>query len=531
MKGLREKLWFTGGDKERVLGNWLFVGTVLLFIFYALSFQSSLYWGSDTVAYVSQAECLLTGTTAMCEEYGNLHTSYPGRVGPNLYPWGYPTLIAPIIATAGADFYVLRLFNLVLFAAALFVIYHLFKSWLGRLYGAGLVFLVAASYQYYYVQNHFVLSELASLLVVFMTLLVLQHTFFSNKSVTDTYWHRVLVGVLVWFAVMVRTSNIVLLPTVWLVQIAVRRWGLVRPEVLLRESISTVTFAVLATVSGAVLPTGSYSNHFQFGLLEYVQTLLTESILFLSTYAIDIGQVMVIESQWLFYGTGLYSGVTAAVYTTFAIAVPVFLWFMAYVGARHSLRFEHFGIAAFLVFSLGLLFLYPYYVGSRVILQLAPIVLFFVLLGVKHYQEHSEGQPRRYRWILFGLVGCVLVSLLSTVTYRVSSQNYVNDLVDSESSQEVIAFVTERYGNTDLVHCFAPRQLEYETGVPAVRVYDDIEVRVFQEFPEIMAYVESKKFNDVPAVRQWLEERGTLVFENEVYMVYEANHWHELKQQ
>lgn len=199
------------------------------------------------------------------------------------------------------------------------------------------------------------------------------------------------------------------------------------------------------------------------------------------------------------------------------------MWSLASVGVRHSFRFSQLGLLAFAVFTLGLLFLYPYYFGPRAILSVASIVIFFALLGTKWLQEHSTGKPARFRWVVTGLVCCVVISLASIVSYRIAAIDYSNDSIESDSSQEVIAFVRDRYGTDDIVHSFAPRGFHHQAGLSSVRVYDDVEVRVFQEFPEVVAYIESKKFDDVPAVREWLEERATLVFENEVYMVYEVD--------
>lgn len=78
-------------------------------------------WGGDFSQYIAQAKALIAGTIPTQIANNTLMMSlndFP--YGPNVYPWGYPLLLAPVLAIFGENLLALKCVNIALFS--LFII-------------------------------------------------------------------------------------------------------------------------------------------------------------------------------------------------------------------------------------------------------------------------------------------------------------------------------------------------------------------------------------------------------------------------
>ena len=78
-------------------------------------------WGGDFSQYIAQAQALINGTIPTQIANNTLMMSlndFP--YGPNVYPWGYPLLLAPVLAIFGENLAALKCVNIALFS--LFII-------------------------------------------------------------------------------------------------------------------------------------------------------------------------------------------------------------------------------------------------------------------------------------------------------------------------------------------------------------------------------------------------------------------------
>lgn len=81
-------------------------------------------WGGDFSQYIAQAKALINGTipTQIANNTLMMHYS-DGVYGPNVYPWGYPLLLAPVLALFGEDLLALKCVNIAFFMLFIFCFY------------------------------------------------------------------------------------------------------------------------------------------------------------------------------------------------------------------------------------------------------------------------------------------------------------------------------------------------------------------------------------------------------------------------
>lgn len=81
-------------------------------------------WGGDFSQYIAQAQALINGTipTQIANNTLMMHYS-DGVYGPNVYPWGYPLLLAPVLALFGENLLALKCVNIAFFMLFIFCFY------------------------------------------------------------------------------------------------------------------------------------------------------------------------------------------------------------------------------------------------------------------------------------------------------------------------------------------------------------------------------------------------------------------------
>ena len=103
-----------------------------------LSFNPTLYTGGDNAHYIILARSMLSG-----KGYRDIYK--PEEPLHTLYPFGYPLLLAPVMALFGGSFIAIKLLSLVLGAGSVMVIFLLLREGSPRILLCSVVGLFALS--------------------------------------------------------------------------------------------------------------------------------------------------------------------------------------------------------------------------------------------------------------------------------------------------------------------------------------------------------------------------------------------------
>jgi len=182
------------------------LAVVCLFLF---PLSNTHNWGGDFSLYIHQAQSLAGGTTeevATTNAYALQHSSY-GTFSPALYPWGWPILLAPVVAIAGLNYVWMKVYVLLFFLGILALAYRYFAPEIGKVTS----FLVAAcllvnSNLFWYTDN--VLSEFPFLFFVLLSLFLYRYL---QKETRHRWWHLMVGSFCLFFTAIIRSEGYLLL--------------------------------------------------------------------------------------------------------------------------------------------------------------------------------------------------------------------------------------------------------------------------------------------------------------------------------
>ena len=85
-------------------------------------------WGGDFSLYIAQAKSIVEGTTKTLYLENHWAMAHIPNYGPDLYPPGFPVLLAPLYYIFGIHFIAFKIYMIVFFILACFFSYQLFKD-------------------------------------------------------------------------------------------------------------------------------------------------------------------------------------------------------------------------------------------------------------------------------------------------------------------------------------------------------------------------------------------------------------------
>ena len=235
-------------------------------------------WGDDWASYLMQSIAITKGET---HEFIQRNTFTMREsthfIGPDAYPWGYPTLLAPFTLACGPlNILCLKFINPILFALFLWVFYALLARRLPPLESA----LVPAIFAFSPLLLKFtdqIGSDIAFLFFSTLALLLIDNV---GRIANPTYsalhvdnvgrignpTYNILLGLALFFAFFIRTNWILLLPTLFLAQAFhyLQTTPRVFPDwkrILYNEAIPYDVFDLLTFLNRIIFPSRKGTHH------------------------------------------------------------------------------------------------------------------------------------------------------------------------------------------------------------------------------------------------------------------------------
>lgn len=445
-------------------------------------------WWDDFASYIMQAQSLLRGTPQEFIEHSAFtiaNSTVPP--GPVAYPWGFPVLLAPVLAIFGMKVLALKAINTIFFLLFLIVFYRLARLRLPVSWSLFLTAILAFNPELL-AAHDLILSDIPFLF--FSTLAI----FLIESENRKTF----LTGLVIFAAFAIRTNGLLLLIPLAVTQTLQFRlltearghWRVIAAPYF--------AFGVLTALLYVLLPSGQESHFSHYATL-------------------TLGHVWANALYYLRLPAELFKDIPLGV-VFFALAVIFFL-IGIFANVRKNLIF-----LAYIVTTMGLYITWPETQGLRFLYPILPLGLLIAADGWQALAEKLSARVAPFvRWTGLGAAGALIVLSLA-----VSTQSGISNLQNGRDingpfdplSLEMFAFIREQTPPESVIVFFRPRVMRLLTERDSFLSTECARIPLGDYF------VLSKKADDslqIPPDRMYeCEVSLTPLFENRRFVVYQV---------
>ena len=453
-------------------------------------------WWDDFASYILQAQSLLNGSTREFIQRNTFtiqESSY--LLGPIAYPWGYPLLLAPILAVFGLKVLSLKALSTIFYLLFLIVFHQLARL---RLPATWSLFLTAMlAFNPILLQAHdLILSDIPFLFFSTLALFLIDK-FIRLDERESTPLASAAIGVVIFAAFAIRTNGILLLGALGVAQL-LRYW----PVGEIRRNLRTILlpylfFGLLSALGSLLLPDGQESYFTHYALL--TPRLLLDNL-----------------SYYLRLPAGMFEGIPLD--GLFAALVIFSFLPGLFAGPRKQAAF-----LAYMILTFALFITWPERQGLRFLFPILPLILLAAAEGWHLVLGNLPAERRPIvRWTGAGLAGALVILSLVTSTYVswVNLQNgrTINGPFDPVSS-EMFEFVREQTSPEGVVIFFKPRVLRLLTDRDAfmTNTCED-----FSRADYVVFHEKQGGNGQVPEPGACTNVDLNIVFNNQRFTVYEV---------
>lgn len=403
----------------------------------------------DYALYICQAKSLLSGTqqTVFTDMEEMIKLSTYQLYSPTLYPWGFPVLLALLIAVFGVNYLVFKVFLFVCIIFTLYLIWADNRKTEEMSKGIWVVLLLALNVNLLYATER-VLSDLPYLCFLSFSLFLIHRYRPFGEFLKKKIWFALGLGFILFFTTLLRTEGFLLLPALFAHQIA---------EFIAYRKQKPKTKAPFITVAWWVaLPY----------LVLFTLTLLTQPI-FLSGFLAHSNHFeklsfSLLVSHFLYY---LEEGPSQClmIFKNVGLGGSLVFWLIVLWGAICS---GHKKIAdvTYLLCTIGLLIVWPHQT-IRYFIPILPIVLYFFVQGTNVFPENGKMARYNISGIILGC--CLCVQFFFFVLLLLNYDKKYDDKkmnVESPNATAMFDYLRTHTRSGDVVGCAESRTIYLYTG-------------------------------------------------------------------
>lgn len=427
-------------------------------------------WRGDFAMYVSQAQSILDGSIRelyVMNVYAMDHSETV--LGPYLYQFGFPLLLAPVLALFGLNFFALKWLCSIGLIFSIPLMFRLFQPHFRSSFYPLLICAVIAFDSAYIIFCDSILSDLPFLFFSTLALVLI--------PVRPTVLNQLVLGLVIYFSYMIRDIGIVLVPSLLSFQV-VNHFNITQiKDFQKRQFIPYIVFIFFFLMAAQLLPPGQ-ENHLKALFSEVSK----ESVL-----------------QNLEYYKGLFQQFFR-VESTSGFPLALILGFALIGGISLIRKAPH--LLIYVILSLVILNIWPYKQGLRFLFPILPLLVFFLAKGITILFETV--QTKRFvlpTLLSIGLLFQMWFNVEEILAYTKADSNacYTSEM------KEIYSFMKQELPKERIVANYYPRVLRMFTGMNAIRVSQwDFEVSDAFYLQTGKAYVDPS-----------LLERYDVIFETE----------------
>ncbi|TNE79040.1 MAG: hypothetical protein EP332_12305 [Bacteroidetes bacterium] len=411
------------------LGKYVAITAVLLhvFVFFA-TWNNGHDWGGDFSLYIAQAQAILDGNTQELEQINrDCMLRSERRIGPDLYPIGFPLLLVPMVFFFGKSIMAFKLLNLLFFLGTLYLIPKVLNFWGHKSWSYWMVGYLALM-PYFMHFEHEIIADLAAWFFTILSLF-----FFLKAREKQHSWSAFFSGLSIAYALLIKSLSITLLGAMAMtlfIDIV-----FLKQRVQLRTGVYLLAACILVLLPAKLLYPDGNSSYLE-QLVELTPAWLWNNL----HYNVALPSSLLMDRDLLYY--------------PFALLFVVGLW--------TSIRKSAFSLPLwFLLFHLILLTIWPYHEGPRFILIMVPVLILLCFEGLKTIGNLKPTAPIIYSSVFM----LVLSGTLAQELYKRKdpAMRPGQAIANDKDAEDLWAYIQENTSPTDTFIFFKPRVLRLFT--------------------------------------------------------------------
>lgn len=334
-------------------------------------FRAGHAWGADYAWSWAQAISLLEGRTSEIAAMGDFRIREMQNliVGPAVYPWGYPTILAIGHAIWGHNIMAMKIYMLGFYLGGFAVFYLLIRSRIGAISAVAILAVLAFGPNFFDEKNN-LRSEAPFLLFFMLAIFMIARQSRDRENIA--VWRNILVGLVIFLAYWTRSHGIVLLVPLLLAQVLHRRF-------------STIPYLVFAAGVGL--------THFLPGDTSYVGSGHLSGFFERPVNTVWQNAVFYLARPGAFFNT---SGL-------FLLAISVVVYGLALYGAFIRRKDDLILLVACAAY-VSILIIYPYR-QMRFLFPIMPFIFYFACHGLRSGRIQDIATT-------FTAAACILISVI-----------------------------------------------------------------------------------------------------------------------
>ena len=411
--------------------EWTVMGLVMIVscIFAISCIKEGHDWGGDFSLYIAQSQAFLNGTIDVLYGENKFTVLNSSKFsGPYLYPFGFPVLLSAVYYFVGLDFVLLKLFCTFFFIPSLPLVYMLAKQGMPRSF---LGLLPVAGIAFHPVFLQFSDGVQADFPYLFFSLIAL---LFLDKA--RNLLDQALIGVVIFLSFWIRDIGVLLLPTLFALQVQRygRHWKRLSAHQWLSLACPYFVFAMLFAANYFGLPHGG-ENH----LYEIMNRNSWENSFHNFDYYLSKGL------NYLYLGRNWPSLLAIALLTGIE---------MVATAKKHFFLVAYFGLVCVV------LVVWPFLQNFRYLMPIIPLYVYFVVRGIVALSITFQLE----KWCYIGLILAASLHAFTGLTHTLNYFDQDSNQALTPEMKSIYQYVSLNLENEDVIGFHKPRVLRLFTG-------------------------------------------------------------------
>jgi len=473
---------------------------LLLIIFsvsliYAIGFRNDHNWGGDFSQYIAQAKSLSDGSIQQFIENTTFRyeKSDDKRLGPKYYPWGFPLILTPVYHFFGLHPMAMKAFISLFFLSSLAIIYLIFKDKICHAHNLLIVAAIAYSpYCFKFKDN--ILSDMPFLFFTLLAILSIQQVILRKNYLWNDVVSYSIIGLLIFCSYTIRSSGLVLLPTLFIAQ--VKTYEHIKKDcehirlTILKHVLPYAVFLLLTMFLIKLLP---HENTYADILSFWGADTILGNMIYYAKLPSSFFKVLMPQAGKIIY----------------IITIP-FVFMGVIVTFKKDYLYH-----IFLFLTVCLHIIWPGKQGLRYIFPIMPFYLYFLVSGLNKFNDFIPKLTDKTKITI--VAGLLLMALfLATIFQSIYLQKKHNTLPQGpyhKDSVELFHYISLNTPQDSSIVFFKPRVMMLYANRKSARIYNYEKIREH----DIDYIVSNRNWN-----RPLKSKNHTAIFSNNSFALYEV---------